>query len=362
MSASVNDTLRDASVRRKVGLGLYANGLVRKVMGVLNRADAELFAKLVEAIEASVDGASFKVKRLESQLESVRKLNGALYERLRLGLETDLQELSLDELGFQGDLLSRPLGVRLPFTALAPAQVYAAAMARPFQGRLLREWAKSVGEVRMLRLRDAVRMGVIQGETTSQIVRRVRGTKALGYRDGIIEADRRSIEAVVRTAVGHVASVARDQTFKANADIIKAVQWVSTLDTRTSNTCRVRDGLRFTSDTHRPIGHSMPWLGGPGQAHWNCRSTATPVLKSFAELGLNLPDMPAGVRASMSGTVPADTTYGEWFARQSAARQDIIVGPARGGLFRSGKVTFTEFTNDKGRLLTLNELARFSRD
>jgi len=49
-------------------------------------------------------------------------------------------------------------------------------------------------------------------------------------------------------------------------------------------------------------------------------------------------------------------TYGQWFARQSAARQDEIVGAKRGELFRAGKLSFDKFTDDKGRWLSLDEL------
>ena len=58
----------------------------------------------------------------------------------------------------------------------------------------------------------------------------------------------------------------------------------------------------------------------------------------------------------MDGQVPADMTYGQWFARQSAARQDEIVGAKRGSLYREGKLSFDKFTDDKGRWLSLEQL------
>ncbi len=67
-------------------------------------------------------------------------------------------------------------------------------------------------------------------------------------------------------------------------------------------------------------------------------------------------ELPQTTRASMDGQVPADMTYGQWFTRQSAARQDEIVGPARGQLFREGKITFDRFSDDRGRWLTLDQL------
>ena len=202
-----------------------------------------------------------------------------------------------------------------------------------------------------------IRMGVLQGDTVSDMVRKVRGTRARAFGDGILSIDRRSAEAMVRTAVGHTVSVARDNVYSANADVVKAVQWVSTLDSRTSEICRQHDGKTYTVDTHKPIGHTLPWLGGPGQAHWNCRSCSVPVFKSMKELGIDMPELPATeTRASMDGQVPATMTYAKWFGKQSAARQDEVIGATRGRLFRSGAVEFSQFANDKGRTLTLKEL------
>jgi hypothetical protein len=139
--------------------------------------------------------------------------------------------------------------------------------------------------------------------------------------------------------------------------MVKAVQWVSTLDTRTSEICRLRDGLQYTTDTHKPIGHKVPWLGGPGRAHWQCRSSSVPVLKSWRELGIDMDELTPSTRASMDGQVPAEQTYTEWLRKQSAARQDEVLGPSRGKLFRTGGLPMDRFYNDKGQFLTLPELA-----
>ncbi|MGT2493119.1 hypothetical protein ACU4GD_28060 [Cupriavidus basilensis] len=56
----------------------------------------------------------------------------------------------------------------------------AAALSRPFQGRLLKEWASNIEADRMVRIRDAIRIGFVEGQTTDQIIRRVRGTRAKG--------------------------------------------------------------------------------------------------------------------------------------------------------------------------------------
>jgi SPP1 gp7 family putative phage head morphogenesis protein len=203
-----------------------------------------------------------------------------------------------------------------------------------------------------------VRIGYVENQSVSRIVQRIRGTRAKGYEDGIIEIDRRHAEAVARTAISHTAAFTRNRFFNANGDLIKALVWVSTIDSRTSEGCRLRDGLEYTADdAHKPIGHEVPWLGGPGALHWNCRSVSVPVTKSWKELGgADIESFKPSTRASMDGQIPAETTYGEWLQKQSAARQDDILGPTRGKLMRDGGLTMGRFYNDKGKYLTIEEL------
>ncbi len=353
--ASVNARLQSAAISHAIDLSHYSNGVVRRLMALLNRVDADIFNQLLAAME-SLPAESFTVERLETVLTGVRMVNARAYEEMGFELRADLRGLAEYEAGYQYQLFRTAIPDIVPVARIIVEQTYTAAMARPFQGRLLSEWARSLDADRMIRIRDAVRMGYVEGQTTSQIVQRVRGTRARGYADGIIEIDRRNAEAVVRTAISHTAGVTRDRFNEENADLIKAVEWASTLDSRTTHICMLRDGKRYTPVTHKPIDHKLPWLGGPGRAHWNCRSSGVPITKSFRELGIDIEDVPPSDRASMDGTVPAETTYAKWIKDQSAARQDEILGPVRGKLLREGGMTLEKFANDKGQWLTLEQL------
>lgn len=360
---TVNEQLRDEAVRQAVDFTRYGNGVVRRLIAILNRVDADLMAQISVAIE-SLTAETFTTDRLENLLHGVRVLNWQAFAAIERELGSELRELVAYEVGHQFALFESVLPPQVVASVgIAPVdagQVYAAAMARPFQGVLLREALAGVGEGRARAIRDAVRVGFIENEATGAVIKRIRGSRVNGYADGLLEAPRRHIEAIVRTALQHTASFARDKFFEANGGLIAAVVWSSTLDLRTSDLCRARDGKRYTADTHKPVGHKLPWLGGPGRAHWNCRSAAVPVTKSWAELGIDIEEMSPGTRASMDGQVPEETTYSEWLTRQSAARQDDVLGPTRGKLLRSGGLTIEKFSNDKGRMLTLAQLRQRS--
>lgn len=355
---AVNEQLRDAAIAHAIDLSRYSNGAVRRIIALLNRTDADLFGQLGAAL-ASMSPEAFTVEWLEQMLVSVRRLNLSAYQLIERELTTELQALAAYEAQYQYSLFRETLPlqvVNLVGVATVSAETaYAAAMARPFQGVLLREWAQRAGEARMVRIRDAIRIGFTSGETVDQMVRRLRGTRAAGYADGLIEIDRRNAAAVVRTAVQHTAATVRDRFMDANADLIKAIEWVSTLDSRTTPECMLRDGQRYTVD-HKPIGHKLPWGAGPGRFHWQCRSTSVVITKSWRELGIAMDDMDPGTRASMDGQVPEQTTYADWIKGQSAERQDDILGPVRGKLLREGGLTLDRFADDRGRWLTLDQL------
>lgn len=356
---TVNAKLQDFSVSHQIDLAQLGLGVVGRMLRVLNATDADLIAKIALAME-KLPGPSFNVYRLDEVLSSVRATNAEAYRAATKQLELDLHQFAQYEAGYQSALLNSVLpaavAARVTVLPLSADAVYTAAMAQPFQGRLLREWMDGLEATRALRIRDTIRIGFLEGQPTSQILQVIRGTRAAKYEDGIIQTDRRHAESVARTALSHVAGAMRDAMFERNDDIIKAVVWHSTLDMRTSSGCQVRDNKRYDAVSHKPIGHSNTWGAGPGRLHWRCRSSSYPVLKSWAELGIPIAELDATTRASMDGQVPADTSYGEWIKKQSAARQDEVLGPTRGKLMREGRMGFDEFFTARGQSLTLDQL------
>jgi len=355
VAITVNQQLLEAQIGHQVDLAHYSNAVVQRMAALLNRVEPDLFNQLVAAMQR-MPADSFTVERLDALLTSVRMLNAKAYTDLGRELPPTLAKLAKTEVTFQNNLFTDILPLQLRVATVSAQQVYAAAMARPMQGRLLKDWVTSIEAQRMARIRDALRIGYVEGQTIDQMVQRIRGTRALGYSDGIIEIDRRHAEAVVRTAIGHTAAFTRNRFYQANDDLVKGVQWVSTLDLRTTEICIARDGLEYTMDGE-PIGHDLPWLGGPGMAHWNCRSMSTPIVKSWEELGYpGIPEFKPGTRSSMDGQVPAELTYADWLAKQSPERQDRVLGTTRGAMLRSGDFTVKDFFNDKGIFLDLDQL------
>ena len=361
MAASVNERLLHEAVAHSIDLSRFSNGVIRRLIGILNATDDSLMAQLVVAL-SQIEPNQFRIDRLESLLGSVREINASAYRAVFNALAPEMRALAGYEAGYQIDLLEHVLPAevqaRFILARISVDQVYAAAYSRPFQGALLKDWAANAEANRLTALRNTIRTGYVEGRTTDQIIRDIRGTKAKQFRDGKLDGSRRGLAAIVQTALSHTAATARDESYKANEDVIKAEKWLSVLDGRTSVPCRARDGLRYTPGDHKPIGHSVPWLQGPGRLHFCCRSTSTPVTKSWREMGFDLDEIATSTRASVDGQVPADLTYGEWLRKQSAARQDEIVGPTRGALMRSGGLSFDELYTARGDYISLDDLKK----
>lgn len=353
---TINDLLRDEAIRHQVALQGLSNNVVARIIATLNRSDKRILIELAERLER-MDANSFSIQRLESMLTSVRSLNTQAFYDIERELTAELRDFVAYETSYQAQMLMAHVPVGVHVASVSADVAYTAAMARPFQGVLLKEVWRDLDATQFKRVRQAIASGFVEGKTTDAIIRELRGTRARGYADGILEATRRDAEAVTRTALGHMARSAQDKAIEANVDLIKALGWSSTLDLRTTPICRIRDGKQYTP-AHNPIGHSLPWLGGPGAAHWRCRSHATLVLKSHKELGIDVPEIVVvgKQRASMDGQVAAETTYPEWLRKQSAARQIEVLGPTRAKLMNDGKLPIERMYSQNGRYLTLDQL------
>lgn len=161
--ATANDKLQDESIAHAIWVSRYSTGVANRMIKVLNDSDAELTAAAGGYRYA--DPESFTVSRLEALLVSVRAINKDAIQSMYAALSTELQELAKHEASFQMSLFQFAIPDDVlalhPLVGISPDAVYAAAMARPFQGRLLSEWASNLEADRMARISNTVRQGFL---------------------------------------------------------------------------------------------------------------------------------------------------------------------------------------------------------
>lgn len=342
---TVNEELADEIIRHQVLIERFKHrklrDLAQEIKALRDDVAAQLAARGPELADQTITRA-----RLEALLKDLEALSDRIANRMMVDLTKDLRELSEYESAWMLRTFDATIPVAVETVTPAAVTVWAAIEARPFNDRLLKDWVRDYTVSQRQRLTGAVRMAVIEGQTVDQLIRRIVGTRSEGYTNGIINTSRRGAEALARTAINHTVTMARQETFNQNANILKGVQWKATLDGRTSQICQARDGTVYKVDS-----------GPRPPAHPNCRSTMVPVTKSWKELGIDLNEAPPGTRASMNGQVPATLTYNAWLSRQPAAFQDDVLGKTKGALFRRGGLTVDKFADENlGRGLTIKEL------
>ncbi len=335
---TVNELLQEKAISHAIYLERYKTHEVRKILSLLNQADKDILDKL----QTKADGTWTK-KRMEKLLDEIRMINKEASQVLEKRITDDLHEFGGYEASYQAGLLSDAIPVKLNIVQPSPNQVWAAAMSMPLQDELFKKSIKTLSAARQRKIEGAIRNGFVEGETIQQIGRRIRGSRAMHYKDGILEVNRRQAEAWARTAVSHVANAARQKTIQENESIIKGIQFVATLDNRTTVICASHDGEVYDIDK-----------GPRPPLHWGCRSTTIPIVKSWEELGIDMKEAPPGTRASMDGQVPASMNYQQWLKKQSNKTQEEVLGKTKAKIFREGK-PITGFISN-GKVLSLKEL------
>ncbi len=380
MPDNVSDKLVDIITARAIDVERVKESIRGNLMARLRKLQQDLVGLVVALGPSETPVPSFREKRLRKLFEQTRLSLATGYVDLRVEHAESLKELAEIETQFALNALNQAIGVDIVTTALSPQQITEVTSQSLVFGAKSREWWMRQREATRRLFEDRVRVGVLRGDTTDEIVRVVRGTKRNNFVDGVMATPRRQAEALVRTSVQNAANAARMETFRQQDDLISGIEWVSTLDSRTTRICMALDGKVWEAGTMKPIGHDKKFPGPT--AHWNCRSTQIAVVRSWDELnqgrkapggrkfenffedelraqgleGDQLAKAMAGTRASMDGQVTETTDFGAWLGRQPAERKNKLLGRERMRMFEAGQLTLEDLTDQFNRPLTLAEL------
>lgn len=285
-----------------------------------------------------------------------RRLNKAIDELKERVTVTapQIDELAISEVQYTVSSLAQ-VGI---IAVLPPEEVVSKiANSSLIQGATLGQWWQRLNDTTQFDLERSIKNGVLLGQTNREIAKAIVGNGTDKGPEALSKA-RRDAMAVTRTGVQTIANEARIATYEENADIIKAIQWVSTLDGRTSDICIARSGKVWSFPDLKPVGHNIPWNGGP-PAHWSCRSSTIPITKTFAEIDGEdrvEPNLSQTTRASMDGQVAADLTFDQFLKSKPVAFADEMLGKGRAQLWRDGKITLSQLLSAQGTPLTLAQL------
>jgi len=335
------------ATRQQVMLERLKAGEVKKLATFLKQAADVIRRRLSQGELTDMERG-----RAELQLQTIRTELTAIYGKAGQTMTDGMKDYADFAGGYETRALDAVLIQGVDVVTPAANQIYAAAIARPMTSgktaTLLEPFISEWSSRSVTAIENSVRQGFFEGRTNQQIVKDIIGTKANGYQDGIIDVTRRSAETVVRTSIQHVAQVARNEVYAANADIVARYEWVSTLDARTTPQCQSLDSREFE------IGKGpLPPL------HPNCRSSTVPVINNkYIRDTLRQ----GATRVSADGPVPAHMSYYEWLKTQPVDFQNEAIGPVRAQLLRDGGLSAQRFQElQLGRNfepLTLDEMKK----
>ena len=375
-----NDLFFDAIIRHQIGL-LRVSGKVRnRILLLLDATERDIRDQILRKLQSG----TVSTQRLESLIASIKAIRSDAWKASAEAWQEELLALAKEEPDFMAKMLRTIAPVQLDLVLPSAELLREIVRARPFEGRVLKDWAKDISAADLGRIEQQIRIGVTQGESASAIARRIVGTVQRRGTDGVLEITRRQAAAITRTAVIGISNQAKREFYKANSTLFAEEIYVATLDSRTTPVCRALDGTRH------PVGEGpIPPL------HFNCRSVRVATLdgtalgsrpvRNYTQQRLlreynaahgtsatTRAGLPRGHKGQfdqfvrerirqLTGTVDANVTYQKWLARQTAQFQDDILGPTRGKLFRKGGLTLDKFVNRRGDELTLKELAEKER-
>jgi SPP1 gp7 family putative phage head morphogenesis protein len=224
------------------------------------------------------------------------------------------------------------------------------------------------------RFSQVVRNGLLTGETTPSIAKRLMGRlersgerlifgevatttgqlRAAGVKSIVASGGEltavadNQIMSLVRTSINQVANSASMAVYEANQDISKKYRYIATLDSRTSSICRALDNREFEYGK-----------GPTPPQHFGCRSTIVAVIDPDI-----LPPSTIAKRASADGPVPINTSYGQWLKDQPLKTQQDVLGASKVPYFNrlvdkyGAKDAMAKLVRDDGSELTLEELRK----
>lgn len=355
--------VEDRAIRFQLKM-LQAEASVQNKIDLILRDLTVELKQTMEGLDPTVvKGDARKAARVERLIDEAESVIQEHYKQMAKTLQAELIEVADVSQEMTKSIVNDVLKINLMSETLDFSTLKQLARDTLIDGAPSKTWWAKQGVDLQDRFAREIRKGMAAGESIGDMVRRIRGYTPRGkaYVPGIMDVTTREAAALVRTSVLTVSNSVRMETFRANSKVVRGVQWVSTLDSRTTLICRVLDGLTWDLEM-KPIGHDRPFPGPT--AHWGCRSTQIPLLNKWSDMlddpvlakKLDTLELDAGTRASIGGPVKQTTNYESWLKGQSKEQQIEILGKARYDLWTNQKMSLSRMVDQRNNPKTLKEI------
>lgn len=281
-------SIEKAEARRVV------NFLSKEVLPVVEARLTDQLARF----EAGTVTSRVQIDRLRATMEDLNAQVQVAMTRVQGQMLHRIKTIAEQEVEWNVKTLTKTIPLDVDIFVPAAQTVHHIVESQVIQGHKLQTWLKSYGTKTQARIFKQAKIGIIAGESLPEIGKRMRSTMNIA---------RNQAEYLARTVVSATVHNVRNETFLQNSNILMGVQWVSTLDDRTTDICIGYDGNVYPVDD-----------GPRPPVHFNCRSTIVPLVKSWEQFGFKNPS--PSVRSSLTGYVPSTTQYVDWLNKAIGAK------------------------------------------
>ena len=325
--------LTDLANVRSLILQRVAAGQIREIDDLFTKIARDIQNELTSAKPLTEEGAR-RVNAIVRDLQAMVSLP-----------VPDLSELALNQAdNVIKNLASVSVEARLPSLDV----LNRIASSNLVEGALIGDWFKSIEQQTRFEVARTIKAGVAAGRTNYQIAKDITGyvvDKQLG-KEALKKANR-DVSAVVRTAVQSVANESAMAVYQANSDVIKGLEYVATLDSRTTIQCSALDGQRWRLDGTPFKGTTLPFKRPP--IHFACRSTIVGITE--------FSDKESSTRASKVGQISASINFEKFMDRQGEEFATEILGKGRYEFYKQNKLTLSQLIDPRSLTpLSLKEL------
>lgn len=335
----VNERLLDRITAHRVGLVWHENAVVKEIGRHYRHAGRRVAEIVMDAWQDDPRRVNrwALARNVEEQVMGARAdakeiTRASLIEQIPVETER-VQNILLGSVPAVARRLPEGAPIQAPRFEWANEQINAPGP----DGLTFDERFEAMSDRDRIAIRKKIAQSVAEGDDMRKAAKRIRES---------VEMSHLAAARIARTEIQRVSVAAADRVYAAHSDIVKGVEYVATLDERTCMICGPDDGRTFMGGESRPV---LP-------RHPRCRCFYSPITRSWRELGIDVAEVPATTRASMTGQVPERQSWRGWLRKQSAATQRGIFGPTRYGLYKSGELKVDEFVN-YGRIVPLKRLA-----
>lgn len=354
---TANEILYDALVVHRINVSRLARNQERELWKLLDATEPEIEARLRELKDAYDEGfAKVAIAGLLLLILNAR-------ERAWAEVETAMTQRALEfaegEPDFYADTITEALPVVYEVQKPATDDVKAEMLLAAFAGFTLASWIVGLRNSDAARIEQQINLGLAMGNSSETLVRRVTGSRSLGKVDGATAKTRNQLSAIFTTVLAGISDLISATMVTFNKKVFTYERYTAVLDARTTILCASLDGKRY-----------MVGVGPIPPLHPNCRSVRIPIVRTVDIFGMpvkpGLKDLFFGMdkvrrTAKLRELIGESlgTTYEEFLRRQSAEFQDIVLGKARGIMFRNGEIkSLGSFLAPNGTNLTLEQLRK----